>query len=256
MPSARHGCRMRIGDGARSERASNRTTTGPSMWATRISGSAKCPATLLRPGQSLAPCADTTTRAATSSPCRRASSSEPTQVRARVRAAADSRKIAGSIAGRSLWFRICAISAHVRDSLWFFSALVVLAHAVLALVLIGLSDSVPDRLLEDYPRLLGADADSSRILLSTIAGSIVTVAGVTFSITVLVMAQAAYQYTPRILRNFLRDRQSQIVLGVLIGVFVYCLVVMHAIRTEPDLVPSLAVLAGVVLALFAVGALV
>jgi uncharacterized membrane protein len=64
-------------------------------------------------------------------------------------------------------------------------------------------------------------------MLSTIAGSIITVAGVTFSITVLVVSQVSRQYTPRILRNFLRDRPSQAALGVLAGVFVYCLVVMR-----------------------------
>jgi uncharacterized membrane protein len=92
-------------------------------------------------------------------------------------------------------------------------------------------------------------------MLATIAGSIITVAGVTFSITVVAVAQASTQYTPRILRNFMRDRPNQIVLGVLAGVFVYCLVVLRTIRGSDELefIPAIAVLVAVALAVVAIG---
>ncbi len=47
----------------------------------------------------------------------------------------------------------------------------------------------------------------------------ITVAGVTFSITIVALTLASTQYSPRILRNFMRDRANQTVLGVFLGIY-------------------------------------
>lgn len=95
-------------------------------------------------------------------------------------------------------------------------------------------------------------------MLSAIASSMITVAGVTFSITVVTLALASSQYTSRILRNFMRDRANQTVLGIFVGVFAYCLVVLRTIRggDEGVFVPALAVLVAVLLAFVAIGFLI
>lgn len=120
----------------------------------------------------------------------------------------------------------------------------------------GLSNR--EQLTERWPRLFGAGADGSRGLLSAIAGSMITVAGVTFSITVVALALASSQYTSRILANFMRDRANQAVLGVFVGVFAYSLVVLRTIRGGDDgiFVPALAVLVALLLALMAIGFLI
>jgi len=81
---------------------------------------------------------------------------------------------------------------------------------------------------------------------------------VTFSITMVAVTQASAQYSPRILRNFMRDRANQAVLGVFVGVFAYCLVVLRTIREGEGsaFVPSLAVITGVLLALLGVAVLI
>jgi uncharacterized membrane protein len=101
--------------------------------------------------------------------------------------------------------------------------------------MVQLSAVVPRDLLIRFPRLFGADAQSSRSMLATIAGSMATIAGVTFSITVVAVGQASSQYTSRILRNFLSDGPSQVVLGMLAGTSGYCLVLIRTIRGEADL---------------------
>jgi uncharacterized membrane protein len=95
-------------------------------------------------------------------------------------------------------------------------------------------------------------------MLSAIAGSMITVAGLTFSLTVVAMAQASSQYTSRVLRNFMRDRRNQFVLGYFVGVFAYCLVVLRAIRggDEGRFIPSLAAVGGLALAIFSIGVLI
>jgi len=68
-------------------------------------------------------------------------------------------------------------------------------------------------------------------MMSTIAGSMMTVVGVTFSMILVVLALASSQYTSRILRNFMRSRITQIVLGIFAGIFTYCLIVLRTIRS-------------------------
>ncbi len=95
-------------------------------------------------------------------------------------------------------------------------------------------------------------------MMSTIAGSMMTVVGVTFSMVLMVLAMASSQYTSRILRNFIRSRVTQVVLGIFAGIFTYCLIVLRTIRSgdEGAFVPNLAVSFGFVLALGGIVALI
>jgi uncharacterized membrane protein len=147
----------------------------------------------------------------------------------------------------------------LRSSLWFVPTVIVTSAIAAAVLLIEL-DAVTQRelLTERWPRLFGAGAEGSRGLLSAIAGSMITVAGVTFSITVVALTLASSQYTSRILANFMRDRANQSVLGVFLGVFAYCLVVLRTIRggDEGVFVPALAVFVALLLAFVAIGFLI
>jgi uncharacterized membrane protein len=154
--------------------------------------------------------------------------------------------------------RVRALWGRLRDSLWFVPSLLVLLAILLGAGMVELSAAVDQEALARWPRIFGAGPDGSRSMLSAIAGSMITVAGVTFSITMVAVTQASTQYSPRILRNFMRDRANQAVLGTFVGIFAYCLVVLRTIREGEDaeFVPSLAVLVGVLLALLGVAVLI
>jgi hypothetical protein len=109
-----------------------------------------------------------------------------------------------------------------------------------------------------WPLLFGAGAAGSRGLLTAVASSMITVAGVVFSITIVALSLTSSQYTSRVLRNFMRDRMNQVVLGVFVGIFAYCLVVLRTIRggDEGAFVPSLAVLGGLALAFVGIAFLI
>lgn len=146
----------------------------------------------------------------------------------------------------------------LSGSLWFIPSTLVALALMLAVTLVELSAVVDASALERWPRILGAGADGARGMLSTIAGSVITVAGVTFSITIAALALASAQYTPRVLRTFMSDRANQLVLGTFVGIYAYCLVVLRTIRggDQGAFVPSIAVLVGVVLALIGTGVLI
>ena len=147
--------------------------------------------------------------------------------------------------------------SNLRSSFWFMPTLIVVASIGFAVALIGADSTESDRWLARWPRLFGAGAEGARGMMSTIAGSMMTVVGVTFSMILVVLALASSQYTSRILRNFMRSRVTQAVLGIFSGTFAYCLIVLRTIRSgdEGAFVPSLAVFFGLVLALGAIGTL-
>lgn len=147
---------------------------------------------------------------------------------------------------------------HLRASFWFLPSLIVAFSTVLAVGLIEV-DSLGSRdWMGDWPRLFGAGAAGARGMLATIAGSMTTVVGVTFSMTLVALTLASSQYTSRVLRNFMSDRVTQVVLGIFAGIFTYCLIVLRTIRggDEGGFVPSLSVACSVVLAIGGVGTLI
>jgi uncharacterized membrane protein len=153
--------------------------------------------------------------------------------------------------------RFVGLWERLTGSLWFLPGAVVLAFFGAGVGFIDLSILFDKAAAEHMPRLIGATPASARSVLSAIAASVITVAGVTFSVMVVAVSQASSQYTPRVLRNFMRDRLSQITLGVLVGVFVYALVVLRTIReaSEGGFVPEIAVSAALLFAFIAVAML-
>jgi uncharacterized membrane protein len=128
---------------------------------------------------------------------------------------------------------------------------------LLALGLVAIDRHLGEMLQQRWSQLFIVDAAGARSLLSTIAGAMATIAGVAFSMTMVALALASGQYTSRVMRNFMRDRGNQIVLGIFIGIFLYCLVVLGTISERPDpFVPACAVLGSILLSLLASGAFI
>lgn len=145
--------------------------------------------------------------------------------------------------------------SNLRASFWFLPALIVAFSTVLAAGLIEVDSSGSQDWMADWPRLFGAGAAGVRGMLATIAGSMMAVVGVTFSMTLVTLALASSQYSSRILRNFMSDHATQVVLGIFAGIFTYCLIVLRTIRGDGEggFVPSLSVAFSVVLAIGGIG---
>ncbi|MFG2311546.1 DUF2254 domain-containing protein [Streptomyces sp. NPDC048566] len=108
--------------------------------------------------------------------------------------------------------------------------------------------------------LFEGGAGAARAVLETIAGSLVSVTALTFSLTVVTLQLASSQFSPRLLRTFTRDRFVQATLALFLGTFTYALTVLRAVRTVEGgggpVVPQLSVSVAFVLALASVLALV
>jgi uncharacterized membrane protein len=117
----------------------------------------------------------------------------------------------------------------LRTNFWFVpGTMAVLAGAAcIALILLDTHLSVEFEGTLRWLRMGGTPG--LRTFLATLTGSIVTVLALVFSITTVVLTLAASQLGPRLLRNFMRDRSNQVVLGVFVSTFVYTLIALLAL---------------------------
>ncbi len=121
---------------------------------------------------------------------------------------------------------------------------------------------------EDF-RMAGIFAPNSiegtRAILSIITGSMISIAGVTFSLTMVAVTNAAAQYGPRLIGNFMRDKANQFTLGVFTSTFIYSLLILRVAHTGdesvpgeaiPEFVPNISVLVAMLMTLLSVGVLI
>jgi uncharacterized membrane protein len=132
----------------------------------------------------------------------------------------------------------------------------VVGAAILAALTTALDSTLVAADLPDW--LYAGDADGARALLTTVAGSIITVAGVGFSITIVALVLASTQFGPRLLTLFMRDITSQVTLGTFAATFTYCVLILRTIRTDgvTSFVPEISITVGIALTLISIGALV
>ncbi len=146
----------------------------------------------------------------------------------------------------------------LRSSYWFVPTLLALLAAGLALVTLTLDEAVQARALRGLGWIYTGGAEGARGLLSMVAGSMITVAGVTFSIAIAALTLASSQFGPRLLRNFMRDTGNQVVLGTFLATFLYCLLVLRTVRSgeEGAFVPHISVTVATGLAMASLGVLI
>lgn len=146
----------------------------------------------------------------------------------------------------------------VRSSFWFLPAVMAGGAMVLAFATVALDTVVTDWLTLDWGLTFTGGAEGASSLLGAIAGSMITIAGVVFSMTLVALSLASSQLGPRLLRNFMRDTTTQMVLGTFVATFLYCLLVLRTVRRAEEIVfvPHLSVALGVLLAVVSVGVLI
>lgn len=137
----------------------------------------------------------------------------------------------------------------LQSSFWFIPIVMVLAAAGLAVGLTELDRRMYSSESQTVAWFYSGDPESAISILSMIAGSMVTVTGVVFSITTVALTLAASNFGSRLLTSFTRDRGNKLVMGAFISAFMYCLLVLRVVRSGPEpFVPRLAVLAGIAIA--------
>jgi uncharacterized membrane protein len=142
----------------------------------------------------------------------------------------------------------------VWSSLWFIPVLCVLAGLLLSLATLAVDRATG---FEAIPRWLTGGPDAAMGILTTIAVSMVSLATLVLTITMVVVQLAMGQFSPRIVQTFLRDKPSQLAIGLFVATFVHAMVAMREVQFDGDgQVPGVAVAVSYLLVLCSIAMLV
>jgi uncharacterized membrane protein len=141
----------------------------------------------------------------------------------------------------------------VQNSLWFVPVMCVLLGLVLSFSTVAIDRAFDYELI---PRSLTGGPDGALAILETIATSMVSLTALVLTITMVVVQLAMGQFSPRIVQTFLRDRPSQVAIGLFVATFAHAMVAMREVGTEEDKVPGLAIVVSYVLVLTSIAMLV
>jgi len=139
----------------------------------------------------------------------------------------------------------------LRTNLWLVPALEVAGAVILFVVTYSLDRAAYDGVFKVPGWAISGSADVARTVLTAIAAAVITVIGVVFSIVIVALTLTSTQFGPRMLRNFIRDRGTQLTLGTYVATFVYAVLTLGSVGqgSHGNFVPHISVTITLVLML-------
>jgi uncharacterized membrane protein len=153
-----------------------------------------------------------------------------------------------------MWLRKLSVS--VGSSLWFVPVMCVLAGAAISFGTIALDRAFD---YQAVPQEIVGRPTSATAILNTIAVSMVSLAALVLTITMVVVQLAMGQFSPRIVQRILRDKPSQLAIGLFVATFVHAVLTIREVVDKGDgtgQVPGIAVATSYILVLASIAALV
>ena len=146
------------------------------------------------------------------------------------------------------------VPAGARGGLWFIPVMCVLAGVMVSIVTMWVDRASGFDLV---PQWLTGGPDAALGILTTIAVSMVSLATLVLTITMVVVQLAMGQFSPRIVQTFLRDRPSQLAIGLFVATFAHSMLAMRDVGFEGEgQVPGVAIVVAYVLVLTSIAMLV
>lgn len=156
--------------------------------------------------------------------------------------------------------KLLQLYRHLWTSYWCIPVAFLSLSVALAATTTGIDHVFKDSIEPGFYYLRAVEPETARVILSMIAGSIIGVAGVVFSITMVAVSFASGNFGPRLIGNMMRDRGSQVSLGCFIGTFAFSLIALRFVRVGGDGVaaftPYVSVATSMGLALACMGVLI
>ena len=152
--------------------------------------------------------------------------------------------------------RLRKFAVSVGSSLWFLPVMCVLAGAVISFGTIALDRAFD---YQAIPQVIVGRPTSATAILTTIAVSMMSLATLVLTITMVVVQLAMGQFSPRIVQRILRDKPSQLAIGLFVATFVHAVLTIREVLDKGDgtgQVPGIAVATSYLLVLASIVALV
>ena len=153
----------------------------------------------------------------------------------------------------------------LRENYWFWPTVLTTIAVALGLLMPSIDRWLGTEWMREAGWTRAMQVDGARSMLTTLAGSVLGVAGTAFSITIVAVSFASGNFGPRLIGNFMRDRTNQVVLGVFLATFTYCIVLMRSIHAATGeggeealaaFVPQVGLILALVMMLGSIGALI
>lgn len=154
--------------------------------------------------------------------------------------------------------KIKSLAEKLFNNYWFLPTTMAVGAILLSQVLLYVDQNMGQLWFWEGKAFFTTGIEGARSTLATIAGSMITVTGVVFSITIVSLSLASQQFGPRLLQHFMRDRGNQFVLGTVTSTFLYCILVLRTIGSpgQTAFVPHGCVFVAVIMAVLNVGVLI
>lgn len=145
----------------------------------------------------------------------------------------------------------------LRSSFWVIPAIMTALALVFALLMLWL-DKQPWAFEAFWWAQVGSTGtEGARLVLSTIAGSMMTVASLVFSMTLVALTLAAGNIGPRLIDRFMDNRVNQVSLGLFLATFVFALIILRAVTDgDPPFIPHLSISLSMIMAILSFGWLI
>ncbi|WP_157994511.1 DUF2254 domain-containing protein [Peristeroidobacter agariperforans] len=142
----------------------------------------------------------------------------------------------------------------MSKGLWFIPLMCVIAGVGLSFGTIAIDKAFDYELV---PESISGGPDSALEILGTVAASMVSLAALVLTITMVVVQLAMGQFSPRIVQRILQDKPSQFAVGVFVGTFAHAMLTLREVQTDGGgTVPGLAVVVAFVLVVVSIIVLV
>ena len=153
--------------------------------------------------------------------------------------------------------RIDYWKSRLRSSFWLVPTAMTSAALAMALIMLGIDAATVGTVTGGWQDAFAVGPEGARLVLSTIAGSMISVASLVFSMTLVALTLAASSIGPRVLDRYMANWVNQVALGLFLATFVYALIVLCAVRGgDPPFVPRLALGLALALAILSFGWLI
>ena len=142
----------------------------------------------------------------------------------------------------------------MSTGLWFVPLMCVLAGVGLSFGTIAIDRAYNYELI---PQSISGGPDAALEILGTVAASMVSLAALVLTITMVVVQLAMGQFSPRIVQRILQDKPSQLAIGTFVGTFAHAMLTLREVQTGSDeVVPGVAVILAFVLVIISIMVLV
>ena len=121
--------------------------------------------------------------------------------------------------------------SRLRSGLWFIPLMCVLAGVALSFGTIAIDRAFDYQLV---PQSISGGPDAAIEILGTVAASMVSLAALVLTITMVVVQLAMGQFSPRIVQRILQDKPSQLAIGIFVGTFAHAMLALREVQTDGD----------------------